>query len=188
MRKLKTIEAKVESSGGKIEKGTEEELLVKSWTQKERKKLRESGQAYINKKANLVQKRSVKPVNCSCRHRCLDNFTEAEREQIFKHYWSMDFGDKRRYVHQMVLERPCKRILTTQSRRSHTLEYSLNGKRVCKKFFCATLNIADQVIQVIKLKARQNMDVATDLRGHKTGQRRKLNSTLKSDGYASSSS
>ena len=181
LRKLESVKAKLDNINGE-----EEELLVKSWTWKERKKMRESGQAYINSRAAKINKKSVKPIFCSCYHKCTQNFTDEEREQLFQNYWNMDYGEKRRYVHEVVFERPCKRNDNPNSRRNHTLEYTLNGKRVCKRFFCATLDITDRIVMHCKMKARQNIDVAVDLRGAKTAERMKRNKQGRMDFDSSS--
>lgn len=152
-----------------VPKTNGEEILVKSWTQKSRKKLRNSGQEYINSRAKVVTKKHVKPACTTCAFKCRDSFTATEREELFQSYWAMDYGAQRRFVHENVGEKKCHRSLTEGSRRKFTLAYSLLGRRVCKNFFCATLDISDRIVMVCKSKARQNIDVATDYRGSTKG-------------------
>lgn len=159
---------KVQQTCGTDALQSEETLLVKSWTQKKRKKLRNSGEAYITNGAQKVEKKQVQPVDCSsCVHKCADNFTERERELLHKYYWEQDYAGKRLFVHENVTERKCVRPQKADSRRKFTLEYYLNDKRVCKKFFTCTLDITDRIVMHCKLKARMNVDVTTDNRGKK---------------------
>lgn len=81
--------SKIKQSGMTKILADEEEILMRSWTQKKRQKMRNSGEAYISNAAVLVDKRRVQPVNCKCMHKCNEHFTEEEREALHKHYWSM---------------------------------------------------------------------------------------------------
>lgn len=144
----------------------EELVLVKSWTQKARKKLKDSGEEYINSRAELVGKRRVKPVPCTCNHKCNDLFSTSDRERIHRSYWEMDYGGQRQFVFDNVLEKKVHRRITIyDSRRQFTLEYSFEGKRVCKRFFIGTLDITDRIVMNCRAKARQNLDITKDLRG-----------------------
>lgn len=146
----------------------QDQLLVQSWTQRSRKRMRNSGEAYMNNSAVKVEKRQVKPIDCStCVYKCNQNFTEAEREQLHREYWAKDYGGKRIFLHESVEEKRCLRQWTANSRRQFTLVYTLLRRRVCKKFFVATLDITDKVVMHCKQKARNNVDVATDFRGTK---------------------
>lgn len=146
--------------------GEDSQLLVQSWTNKERKRLRDSGQAYINTRAAVVSKKSVQSINCdACVYKCSLQIPPEVREQIFNQYWSMGFANQRSFLNDNVLERKCG--FRRGSRRQFTLEYSFNQKRVCKKFFCGTLDISDRAVMCCKMKARNNMDVTVDLRGTK---------------------
>lgn len=166
----KIIDKVTNSFGPVIE--DQDQLLVQSWTQRNRKRMRNSGEAYINNSAVKVEKKQVQPIDCSaCFHKCNQNFTDAEREQIHREYWAKDYGAKRLFLHESVEEKRCLRQRQTNSRRQFTLEYTFLGKRVCKKFFVATLDITDKVVMHCKVKARHNEDVATDFRGTKGSRR-----------------
>lgn len=169
VRDTRNMVAKVkEINGADLVQQEEEKLLVKSWTHKNRKQMRNSGEAYINSGAALVNKKGVRPIDCrTCPWKCNQTISEKEREKLNRKYWAMDYGAKRLFLHDMVLERKCQRTSKAHSRRQYTLEYTLNGNRVCKKFFCATLDITDRIVLHCKTKARLNVDVTTDFRGLK---------------------
>lgn len=144
----------------------EEDALLKSWTQKRRKKLKNSGQVYVDTAGRLRDKRSVRPCPCKCNHKC-KTFSEEERQKFFDEYWSRDYGGQRKFIFDNIIEKKCNRHTTsaTDSRRQNTLEYFLDGNRVCKVFFTSTLDIVDKVILTCMKKAREGKDHTMDYRG-----------------------
>lgn len=64
----------------------------------------------------------------------------------------------------------CQRKLNKESRRAKTIDYYLKEKRVCKKFFLATLNISDGRITAWK-KKQESEEPYTDKRGRHSNHR-----------------
>lgn len=163
-KRMHNISSKPLNQLGVVEK--EEELLLKSWTQKERKQRKNSGQDYMSTGGKLVKKRAVKQVQCKCAHKCNQSFGSSDRERIVRHYWSLDYANQRKFIFDNVLERKCHRQTTKNpSRRNYTFEYSFEGTRVCKQFFVGTLDIIEKVIITCKMKARSGKDYTIDFRG-----------------------
>ena len=74
------------------QRGRKRQSDVENWNRNWRKRLRNSGQSYINSHGIHVPQRKVRERNCaSCRYKCNQNFTEPV---IFQHYWEM--GDEAR--------------------------------------------------------------------------------------------
>ena len=60
------------------------------WKKTQRKRKRNSGQAYINAVGKLVSAKSMQVVNCTkCWFHCSENFSEERRLQIFTQYYAL---------------------------------------------------------------------------------------------------
>ncbi|KAG5671358.1 hypothetical protein PVAND_001559 [Polypedilum vanderplanki] len=135
------------------------------WKCNKRKKLRNSGQAYINTKGNLVQGRVMKPACSNCRNRCNEKLTEEERQMNFNKFWALgEVVEQRKFIYNHIISKKPSRRKTVESNRSVTLEFYLDkydskeeSVHVCKKMFKNTLAISNQVIQgVMKKYASSN--------------------------------
>ncbi|XP_041357087.1 uncharacterized protein LOC121374176 [Gigantopelta aegis] len=92
--------------------------------------------------------------NLSCKKKCGQTFTTAERNAIFTAFWSMGVQQRRRdfivsHVTRSAVNRKTKGA-NSGSRRKRTLVYTLpkdgNNVSVCKQFFMHTLDISDQMV------------------------------------------
>lgn len=114
------------------------------WGTESRKSKRQRGKTYVTKKGKVVPERLPKPIQCSCKNKCTENHTEADRIIINNKYWAIaDYEKQQIYLNTLITRTPCNRKLNRDSRRSHTLAYTLSDKIVCKKFFQATLNLSN---------------------------------------------
>lgn len=129
-----------------------------SWKKNIRRRLRETGEEYVNTKGRIREKRSVKNVHCNCMYGCIEKVTEEDRHAIFRQYWSSVQSVQRTFIATNVDQtRKKKGRRKLESRRQHTLHYFLplkGGKsEVCKKFFLSTLDIGQKVVyNVLKKK------------------------------------
>lgn len=107
----------------------------------------------------------------SCKYKCSHNFSEDERVDINREYWGLGDNSKQLiYLSTVIKINPCHRKLNKDSRRSNTIDYSLKKRSVCKKFFCATLNITDGRLSVWK-KKQESEEQYSDKRGRHGNQR-----------------
>ncbi len=85
----------------------------------------------------------------NCRRQCSNTFTDKQREDIHRDFWTLDFNRRRDFlVHNVVVEG--KKVCTrrNESRRQISLVWSLGGKVVCKTFFLHTIGYkGDKVVK-----------------------------------------
>ena len=113
-----------------------------NWSQNLRKRLKNTGKVYINKKGITKPARILKQ-GCgeNCRFNCHKNFSPQEREEIFHSYWELGDITRQRDFLSKYCKAQNKRVRTvTKSRRTKTLVWSLPSEnnsyqRVCKTFF-----------------------------------------------------
>lgn len=126
------------------------------WKQNVRKRLRMSGEKYIDRKGNTHRERLMKSkCNKTCNKNCMTNFPEDGRQRIFKDFWKLN-DDKKLLFFSKYLKRiaPARRRINFQDnvgpRKNHTSQFymELNGsvKQVCKSFFLSTLDVTDRQI------------------------------------------
>lgn len=128
-----------------------------SWNKNVRKKLRNTGQAYMSVRGQYRTARQVRPKDCSnCKKACNTKFPEAERQKIHKTYWALGDNEKQKlFISTLVEEMPVAAVRTKaeKSRRSVTRQYFFRSGRtklaVCKGFFLATLDISETVVSGI---------------------------------------
>lgn len=112
------------------------------------KKLRVSGESYVNSKNKRIEKKTVLPNPCHGK-RCLNtcnNFTENERDSLFKTFWKLEsYNEKRAFINGCVNIVPVKRrrTRTENSRRCLTYQYFFmknnSQSRVCQQFLMTLL-------------------------------------------------
>lgn len=125
-----------------------------SWKANMRKRLRQSGQEYMDSRGKLQVARGVKTKkDCTkCKFHCRANFSENDRMVIFKEFWSQSDDEKRHFYARTTTQIPTNRKRTTNmvSRKKHSLSYFLpiDGQniRVCKTFYLSTLDISQKRI------------------------------------------
>ncbi|XP_055708689.1 uncharacterized protein LOC129804927 [Phlebotomus papatasi] len=116
------------------------------WAQTLRKKSREAGEEYVNRKGKTIPARTVKETcGDGCKRMC-KVFTEEERNAIFQRFWSLPDEDKRFVIWKFVKRVEPKRKTEPTSKRGYTFQYFFEKNnvvhQVCQKFFLNTLNIS----------------------------------------------
>ncbi|KAL7633831.1 UNVERIFIED_CONTAM: hypothetical protein RMT77_015787 [Armadillidium vulgare] len=107
------------------------------------KRLRQSGQSYINRKGKCVPSAKFFFKICKCHMNCKDKLSEAKRREIFENFWRLGSWDfQSNFIAQSVREQPCKRRYSKNStKRKVTRVYKLYGVKVCQSVFTSTLGI-----------------------------------------------
>lgn len=146
------------------------------WQCNKRKKLRNSGQSYLNSKGKIVKERKMLE-SCAitnCRSNCQSRLTENDRLMNFDNYWKLgDIIEQRKFIYRHILSKEPSRRKSIQSNRTVTLQFYLDVDldsqgnqacvQVCKKMFKNTLAISNQVIQGVVTKYANSG--FTDVRG-----------------------
>lgn len=141
------------------------------WQANSRKVKRQSGQEYTTPTGKVITDKKPKSVQCTCNFNCTAIVSEDERYTINREYWELDDNAKQlAYLSTVIKMNSCQRKLNKESRRAKTIDYYLKEKRVCKKFFLATLNISDGRITVWK-KKQESEEPYTDKRGRHSNHR-----------------
>lgn len=112
----------------------------------------------VKKTASIIKEARTIGPPCSskkCEASKLRNcarFTETDRQEIFKNFWQLEWGEKRGHVGSLVDVIPIKRsrAKTDKSTRceSHVYWLKLDGARirVCRKIFLSTLGLAKKQV------------------------------------------
>lgn len=142
-----------------------------TWKCNKKKKLRNTGQSYIDRKMNLHKAKKLREYNHQCRFHCNTNITHEQREAIFKDYWKLGSWElQTSFLNGSVEIQPIKRRKATAvSNKSLSCYYILAGFRVCKTFFLKTLDISNKRIRnvIIKKNGNQSGISPRDKRGKK---------------------
>lgn len=164
-------QAKTKTRKRKKQKSTWRRNLIKS--------SRNSGVEYINWKANVQNKRTIKPACWNCRNKCVEKFSEEERNVIFTKFWELcDINRQRDFISKHVNAQDKQRCRQRSklpdgeeipSRRKNTYTYSLTYNErtatCCKTFFLNTLSISGQMVETVFQKMGSSGVVAEDRRG-----------------------
>ena len=129
------------------------------------KRRREAGQEYEARNKVVRRAKEVKTLkDCGlCRYKCKSIISDQERTEINHQFWSLDAVGKDHFldINTIEIEKASKRTKSTTSRRSKTMLYffHLGGRkvRVCKEFFCGTLDISHQKVKYFQ-KVRKDKD------------------------------
>lgn len=130
-----------------------------NWQSEVRKKMRQSGKEYIDRKGNFREARKIQEV-CNCSRKCSLLFNERHRERIHADFWAKNDETKRHFYnkhvskHKVHRRRKCDTPLKFQR---YTLHYHLMDSdniliRVCQKMFLQTLNISKDRIYYFSSK------------------------------------
>jgi len=126
-----------------------------------RKTSKLKGEAHINSVGVSVPAEEVIPLNCKCRFKCSETFSNDVRGKICADYYAM--GDKFRqkdYLLQRLIVRRVQRrrivskepsgietlSQTTQISVAYYLEYQGTRHRVCQSFFLKTLCLSNRAV------------------------------------------
>ncbi|XP_031331486.1 uncharacterized protein LOC116162089 [Photinus pyralis] len=142
------------------------EVNESTWNSRKVKQDREKGLKYCGRKKidgkwryNVKKDERVLKDRCKCiltdqgALRC-GMFTEEDRQQIFKEFWSMSWKEKEIYTKLLVTmkltSRARGRKVENKSRRKYTIEYYLRRRedrlKVCKKMFTNTLSVGEWTV------------------------------------------
>lgn len=106
-----------------------------NWKKNVRKRLRNTGQSYVNSKNIHIPVRKVRGKDCaSCRYKCNHNFPQSVREVILDQFWAMgDVARQKDFIINHTVTKLKKRQTShTESKRQNTIEYQLTtqGKQI----------------------------------------------------------
>ncbi|KAF2888415.1 hypothetical protein ILUMI_17758, partial [Ignelater luminosus] len=103
------------------------------------KKKRAGAEEYLSSKNKIVKKKEVRQAcsSESCKMKCTQKITEADRQRIHKDFWNSENSNhhKRQFVCSSIEEKPIQRARCRNpefiSRRTHSLQYyvTLNGNK-----------------------------------------------------------
>lgn len=133
-----------------------------------RKQLRQNGKEYFTAKGKYCGEKKIRIISCSCTYKCKE-ININERRSIFKRFWELgNWQCQSNFIISCVnLVKP-KRSYVNNSRKTITREFMLNGKRVCKNVFLATLGISNKRLDYVLRKKCSNNMCSPDKRGKMT--------------------
>ncbi|XP_076035763.1 uncharacterized protein LOC143021869 [Oratosquilla oratoria] len=151
-------------------------------TRKERKVLRNKGEAYVTPSGKLVSRKVFKDKHCGCKYKCIPSVILPEdREKIFRGFWELgDFNAQNMYIAENVKLFPIRarnrcsieseKFSKTNMRIYQVYSKSKNGTvRVCKTAFLQLHGVSngrlDRVLQAVACGAPHALK---DRRGHHT--------------------
>ncbi|XP_041462540.1 uncharacterized protein LOC121413686 [Lytechinus variegatus] len=146
-----------------------------AWKRNTNKRLRNSGQPYINSNGCVMPARKMKESCKNCRQRCPERISEEQRQEIFDDYWhsNKDWTYRRMYIIEHALPQPIqrrrsKRDLDQKARRiSFHYHLTCDGimEKVCKRFFLNTLAVGEKFVIISLHKKTVDGKVIPDRRG-----------------------
>lgn len=137
------------------------------------KRLRNSGESYINVKGNIVEAKKFQNKDCGCSKKCCNLFSENERHEQFKKFHKIgDFSKQNAYLCGLVHQVPIKQRRARDGSKGNKqcsnifcLHKENNTLRVCKRFFLDTLVISDGRMSRALAKVQDGMLPGEDFRG-----------------------
>lgn len=137
------------------------------------KRLRNSGQSYINVKGNVIPGKVFVNVDCGCPKKCQELLTEEERRRQYELFMKMDtFGKQNAYlcglIHQASIQQRRPRD-GSKGNKSVTNLYNIQKGtktvRVCKKYFLKTFLVSDGRVTRAINKIKTGLSPGNDMRG-----------------------
>lgn len=129
-----------------------------SWKKNIRKKERQKGHSYINRKDKVVPAKVAKIMNCKCRFRCSEHLSPENQMKLFKEYWDLANPLRQKMflctlVKETSVQRTRKRSEEYKKPKSLSRFYYLPNDssekiRVCQKFFLGTFNISHKIVSL----------------------------------------
>ena len=141
-------------------------ISVERGRKRKRKTAEERADEEIERLMKIKAKHCVlEGCNDKCPKKCVQFFTEKERQDINSMFWKKDWVSQRQYVRQCVLKTDCKERVAPNSvdkkpiAKSCTYKYTMrmqNGiyRPVCKKFFLATFGFKANNDKIIRSALR----------------------------------
>ena len=151
--------------------GLSSEPLSKKSNKKEalykiRKRMRQSGESYQDRKGEFVPAKVYQFALCKCFLQCHSKVNDDARKSYFSDFWKIsDWNVQSNVIRSSITEVPVKRHYSVK-KKGKTVHYSLGSQRVCKKVFCGTLGISPcRVDYILKEKSSESGLVSPDKRG-----------------------
>lgn len=134
------------------------------WKRNIRKRLRASGDRYLDRKGIERPKKVPNFTDCKCKFKCRDQITVAQQESLFNEYYSWkDSNRQKDFICSLVQEGPVARkrkrkdgsVIEKKISRQYFLPNGNGGKnRVCLPFFCNTFAFSKKtIINTVKFKS-----------------------------------
>ena len=124
---------------------------------------------YVSATGKVVYAKTVQIHNCAkCRFKCSEQFTEDQREDIFKLYYGLgSYERQRQYICEMVQRSTPKRKCKGKKSLSQQfyLVHNDRKERVCRDFFTRTLDIKRKTIDYTLSNKEHGAYGGTDMRG-----------------------
>lgn len=141
---------------------------VHTWKRVQRKKLRNAGQSYVDRKHNIHRKKEMQPYNHNCRYKCTDNIPLEQRQGMFDSYWKLESWElQTAFLNGAIELQPVKRSKETAvNRKGVSCVFHLGGYRVCKQFFLKTLDESNKRVRNVIVKKKTGVPLR-DQRGRK---------------------
>ncbi|XP_047035469.1 uncharacterized protein LOC124641446 [Helicoverpa zea] len=144
------------------------------WCVVQRKKLKNEGKSYINKKGKQIEEKVLgQPCGKKCRYKCTENYDVKQREAIFSKFWNL--GDRNRQWEFVIkytkkINKGRKTTEIVKHKREYTYVYYLpttekETKRVCKQMFLSTISSGERIITTAWKKYDGIAAVEKDKRG-----------------------
>ncbi len=131
------------------------------WQSEVRKKMRQSGKEYIDRKGNFHAAKQVQG-SCNCSRKCNLLINEEQRNRIHADFWSKDDETKQHFYnkhvskHRVHRRRKCDAPVKFQryTHHYHLMDASKDNVlvRVCQQMFLQTLNISKDRIYYFSTK------------------------------------
>lgn len=123
-----------------------------TWASNVRKLKHQRGEAYISRRGKYVPERQVRNTkDClqNCKYKCNESISDADRELIFKSFYSLSTNEKRHFLLNSTERHDVKRG-KSDAKRKHSFKYSfiVRSERytVCKNFYLGTLAISQKPV------------------------------------------
>lgn len=150
------------------------------------KRLRNSGQRYINKSDNVSEQKQFSKNPCDRKDNCHEKVSEEQRQFMFQTFWRIrDFKRQNAYLCGSLQKQEIKQRRPRKEGgvlRSGSNKYYLKLKNgvsvaVCKKYFLQTFSLSDGRVSRALKKVYEGKSPGEDLRGARDCPSRKISSS-----------
>lgn len=133
----------------------------------QRKKLRNSGKAYIGHRNIPKQEKKFVYFEHSCRYKCCNDISVEEALNIFTHFWELGSWDlQTAFISSCIkIQEPLRKKVKATFHRKKSVTILLKNRRVCKNFFLKTLKISNGRFSRVVNKKTDLGFIGSDLRG-----------------------
>lgn len=147
------------------------------------KKLRNSGERYVNVNGQITANKTFSDTPCSCKMACHEKITTEERQSMFQSFWKLgDFKRQNTYICGLIQRTEIKQRRPRKEGgilRCGANKYFLKTSQgmsvaVCKKYFLSTFCVSDGRVTRALKKISEGKLPGEDLRGIKGCPSRKI--------------